>query len=94
MHTVLIIMTLGMGLGYLLRSKPNVLKMNGKATLWVIFLLLFFMGIGVGSNPKIMENLDTIGLRGLQLALVAVFGSVILSWLVYKLFFKNAEHER
>jgi uncharacterized membrane protein YbjE (DUF340 family) len=83
-----------MGLGYLLRSKKRVLKINGKASLWVIFLLLFFMGISVGSNPKIMENLDTIGLRGFQLALVAVFGSVLLSWVVYKLFFKSAEHER
>lgn len=91
MHTVLIIMTLGMGVGYLLRSRKQILKINGKATLWVIFLLLFFMGISVGSNPTIMQNLDTIGLRGLQLALVAVFGSVALSWVVYKVFFKSVE---
>ncbi|PKP09428.1 MAG: DUF340 domain-containing protein [Bacteroidetes bacterium HGW-Bacteroidetes-4] len=94
MHTVLIIMAVGIGVGYLMRSRKTWLQYTNKATLWIIFLLLFFMGIGVGNNPQIMENLDTIGFRGLQLALVAILGSVVLSWVVYRLFFKSADDER
>lgn len=94
MHTVLIIMAVGIGVGYLLRSRKKWLWYTNKATLWIIFLLLFFMGISVGNNPQIMENLDTIGLRGLQLALVAILGSVALSWVVYRFFFKSANDER
>ncbi len=94
MYTVLIIMTIGICFGYLFRSRKKIIQFSNKATLWVIFILLFFMGIGVGSNKIIMDNLDTIGLRGLQLALAAVFGSVFLSWIVYTLFFKKANHER
>ena len=40
-------------------------------------------GIAVGTNGEIMNNLDTIGLKGLILALGGVSGSVILAWVVY-----------
>ena len=94
MLTVLLIMAGGFLAGYLLRNKKQLIKWNNKATLWVIFLLLFFMGVSVGSNAEIMNNLDTIGLRGLELSLVAVLGSVLLSWPVYVFFFKKSNHER
>lgn len=82
-------MTAGIALGLISRNKHKLVSLNNKSTLWVIFLLLFFMGISVGKNNDIMNNLDTIGLRGLQLAFVAVLGSVVLSWFVYKAFFNN-----
>jgi len=75
--------------GYLLRSRTKLIKTVNETTLWIIFILLFFMGISVGSNNDIMQNLDTIGMRGLQIALVTVLGSVLLSWLVYLLVFKT-----
>ncbi len=93
MITVLIVMTIGIGVGYLLRSNKKLLKWNSKVTLWVIFLLLFFMGLQVGNNQVIMQHIDTIGLRGLELATVTILGSVILSWVVYQLFFKQVNHE-
>lgn len=89
MLTVILIMTAGMVLGYLFRNKKKLIKISNKSTLWVIFVLLFFMGISVGGNADIMQNLDTIGIRGLQLSIAAVLGSVILSWVVYTLFFKH-----
>lgn len=90
---VLSVMTLGIITGIFLRSKKIWIKRLNKSVLWIIFVLLFFMGISVGGNPQIMENLDTIGLRGLQLAIVAVLGSSLLSWLVYHFFFKSSQHE-
>jgi uncharacterized membrane protein YbjE (DUF340 family) len=82
-------MALGMVLGYFLRSRKKLLKILTQSTLWIIFILLFFMGISVGGNSEVMKNLDTIGIRGLQLALVAIFGSVLLSWVVYRFVFKS-----
>jgi uncharacterized membrane protein YbjE (DUF340 family) len=90
---VLSVMTLGIITGVLLRSKKAFLKKLNKTVLWIIFALLFFMGVSVGGNPQIMKNLDTIGLRGFQLAIVAVLGSSMLSWLVYHFFFKSSQHE-
>lgn len=89
MIKVLIIMAAGIALGLISRDKRKLVNINNKSTIWVIFLLLFFMGVSVGKNNDIMNNLDTIGLRGLQLAFVAVLGSVLLSWFVYKAFFAN-----
>ncbi len=104
MVEVLVIMTLGIALGALLRTRKQLIKTVNKTTIWIIFILLFFMGVTVGGNAEIMNNLDTIGLRGLQLSFVAILGSVILSWVVYKLFFngndssvntiKEGKHER
>jgi uncharacterized membrane protein YbjE (DUF340 family) len=89
MIKVLIIMAAGIAFGALARNKKKLIKANNKSIIWIIFLLLFFMGVSVGKNGDIMNNLDTIGLRGLQLAFVAVLGSVLLSWIIYKAFFKN-----
>jgi len=88
-------MAAGMVLGYFLRTHKRLLYLSNKSTLWIIFILLFFMGISVGSNAEVMDNLDTIGLRGLQLALVTIFGSVLLSWVLYRFVFKakNETHE-
>ncbi len=90
---VLSVMTLGIVLGLAFRSKTKLIQLFNKSTIWIIFILLFFMGISIGKNPTIMENLDTIGLRGLELALVSVIGSSLLSWLVYHLFFKKEQNE-
>lgn len=89
MLTIILIMLAGIITGYLLRNKNKLLKTVNKSTLYIIFMLLFFMGISVGSNNTIMRNLDTIGFRGLQLALFTILGSVLLSWLVYIVVFKT-----
>ncbi|MCK9205591.1 MAG: lysine exporter LysO family protein [Salinivirgaceae bacterium] len=89
MIEVLSLMTLGILLGYVIRQKKKITKRINHSTFWVVLLLLFFMGVSVGSNPKIMQNLQTIGLRGLELALSATFGSILLVWLVFSVLFKS-----
>lgn len=87
-------MLAGMALGYVFRSKTKLISSINKSTIWIIFLLLFFLGVTVGKNPEIMNNLSTIGLRGFQIAVVALLGSLVLAWGVYHWFFKNGTHER
>lgn len=96
MLKVILIMLFGMAVGYLIRSRKKLLKFSNTSILWVIILLLFVMGVSIGSNKEIMNSLDTIGIRGLQLAVVAVLGSSMLSWVVYKFILKpkNEHHER
>lgn len=89
MLTVILIMTAGIIFGYMIQSKKKLVAGLNKSVLWIIFILLFFMGVSVGGNAEVMNNLDTIGLRGLQLALVTILGSVILAWIVYKFVFKR-----
>ena len=89
MIKVLLIMSFGMAVGYLIRSRKKLLKISNTLILWVIILLLFFMGVSIGSNGAVMNNLDTIGIRGLQLAIVTVLGSAMLAWVVYNFIFKS-----
>ncbi|MCY1635188.1 LysO family transporter [Marinifilum sp. D737] len=89
MITVLVLMTLGIGLGFFVGKFPKVIKGVDKMTTWSIYLLLFLLGIGVGLNEKIINNLHTIGLQALILTIGAILGSLIFAYITYKLFFKS-----
>lgn len=91
MFTVILIMIVGMGIGYLLRTRENTLKHIDSIITWSIYLLLFLLGIAVGTNETILANIDSILYQVILLTLGAVLGSVLLAFLVYKLYFKGHE---
>lgn len=91
MITVLALMTAGIFIGWLLHHKKLFLKMVSQTTNWAIFLLLFLLGLSVGTNEKILTNFDKIGLQSIVITLFAVAGSILVSWLTYILFFKHNE---
>lgn len=88
MFTVFTIMVIGIIAGYFLRRIPDI-KIIGKLITGFIFLLLFFLGIAVGHNEKIVNNLTTIGLQALIITMGAIAGSVGVAWFVYKKFFEK-----
>lgn len=91
MITVLLIMTAGIVIGWFLHKKEKFLKVINELTNWAIFLLLFLLGLSVGTNDKILQNFDQIGFQAIAITLFAVMGSVLVSWLTYILFFKKDE---
>lgn len=91
MFTVFFIMLLGVGIGIGLRSYP-ILKHTGFLVRLVIFALLFLLGREVGQNPKIVDNLDTLGLQAILITFAGVAGSILCSWFIYRFFF--SKHER
>lgn len=88
MLTVFIIMLVGIASGYFLRNISQ-LKMVGKLISVFIFLLLFFLGVGVGKNEEIVNNFPVIGLQAGVITAGALAGSIFLSWYVYRKFFKK-----
>lgn len=91
MITVLILMTVGIIIGWFLHKKEKILKISSSLTTWAIYVLLFLLGLSVGSNDKILKNFDQIGLQAILITIFAVIGSILVSWLTYILFFKNNE---
>jgi uncharacterized membrane protein YbjE (DUF340 family) len=89
MVTVLAIMVIGIGLGIISRKAPMVIKTNEKLVSFAIYLLLFFLGISVGTNKQVISNLYTLGFQSLLITTAAVTGSVIVCWIIYKLLFKS-----
>ncbi len=93
MLKVLGIMFAGILLGFLFRKQPFLQNLD-KPVRYVIFILLFLMGLAVGSDPAITENLPRVGGHALVLALAGTLGSVLAAALVYKLFFNKHENGR
>lgn len=98
MIIVLLLMLAGMLTGFALRQRSIVLKINEKLTSVAIYILLFLLGISVGLNKTIIQQLDKIGIQALIITLGAISGSVLTLWILYRTFLKdlkpsNEQHE-
>ena len=87
MFTIIGLMLTGILLGYLLR-KRDLKKIHQIITL-LIWLLLFILGIEVGSNEQIIKGLHTIGLEAVILTLGGPLGSVIAAWALWRALYKR-----
>ena len=78
MLIIVAIMLCGIGLGYLLRGR-NTAAISKIITV-LIWVLLFLLGIEVGTNPKIIGGLRNLGVEALVLTIGGSVGSVLASW--------------
>ena len=90
MFVVISIMFGGIALGYLLRHVELLQKLSRPIS-YTILLLLFLLGISVGSNEEIVNNLVPLGGQALLFAVAGTLGSVLAAWAVYHYFFKERE---
>ena len=91
MFIVISIMVIGIVVGYVCRN-VLALKNISKTISGTIFLLLFFLGLSIGANDKLVESLPKLGWQAGALALAASLGSAVAAWLVYKFFFKGKDN--
>ena len=78
MLKIVAIMFGGMAVGFLLRRRK--LSWITAVITVLIWLLLFFLGVDVGENEKIIYGLKDLGLEALFLAFAGIAGSVLLAW--------------
>ena len=76
-------MCLGIIVGYLLKQWSKIGYIS-KSIMFTILTLLFFLGVETGSNKDVINNLNTLGLQALIIAIAASFGSAIAAYFVYK----------
>lgn len=55
---------------------------------WITLALLFFMGLEIGSNKELFDQLPEIGTTGFLIAIFAIGGSVLFTW-SFELFLKR-----
>ena len=87
MFIVIGIMFAGIGIGYLLRSYK--MGQIGKCITFLIWLLLFLLGIEVGNNQALIKALPTLGVEALIITVFAVLASSLASWGLLKLINKG-----
>lgn len=89
MWEILIIFCLGLVLGLVIKKRVKIQKTVGHLTEWTVYFLLFFLGIAVGLNKTIMENMGAIGFYGILISIIGIFFSITIAALVYTRFFKS-----
>ena len=92
--TVVSIMAGGMLLGFLLRAKQRIVSGNEKLITYAIYLLLFMMGVSIGSNEQIMNSLSTLGIVALIVSMGAIIGSILTGFWCLNCFLKTIKVER
>ena len=61
-----------------------VARWQGRIVTWLIWLLLFLLGIEVGSNEMIVRSLPTLGVEALLLSSAATLGCCVLAWALWR----------
>lgn len=61
-----------------------VAQWQGRIVTWLIWLLLFLLGIEVGSNEMIVRSLPTLGIEALLLSSAATLGCCVLAWALWR----------
>lgn len=87
MTKILIIMSFGILTGFLLRHRQKLIFIVEKTTGFSIYILLFLLGISVGSNNTVVSNFEKIGFNAIIISLSSTTGSILLASLLYRLFF-------
>ncbi|WP_299229586.1 LysO family transporter [uncultured Bacteroides sp.] len=87
MFTVILIMFAGIILGVFTR-KYQLRPINKLITI-LIWLLLFILGIEVGSNREIINGLATLGLEAIVITICAVLGSCVCAWALWYILYKR-----
>lgn len=86
------LMASGILFGYLFRKQNR--SWITKLITILIWLLLFLLGVDVGSNEMIMSGLHTLGLEALIITLAAVLGSIIGARILWSWINKEYKEER
>lgn len=82
MLALILLFILGTGAGVLLRKHEPLAPIVEKLTQLVVCALMVVLGVSVGANPQVMQNLGSLGLQALALTVGAVAGSIlVVRWL-------------
>lgn len=90
MFRIIIVLLVGIVLGFALRRVPHIHKVETSAH-YTICALLFVFGLGLGSNDSLMRNIGFYGLEAVVVALLGMAGSFGAARLFNHLMQKNSE---
>ena len=91
MLIVVMIMLCGIAVGYLMRNRDT--RYVSHVITALIWLLLFLLGIEVGSNPRIVMGMQTLGIGSLLLTIGGAVGTTLCAWLLWIYVSRKEAHQ-
>lgn len=91
MFIVICIMLAGVAVGFLMR--PRKLRFTGNIITVVIWILLFLLGVEVGTDERIVKGIHTLGFEAIVITVGAVAGSCLAAWALWKVVNRKKEGE-
>lgn len=93
MLSLIIVLVIGVLIGYLTQNRKETGKFI-QLIPFIIYLLLFLLGIGIGHNKEIMENLPAVGRDALLITLGGVGGSLLAGKWLYAVIIKKGKERK
>ena len=84
-------MLLGITVGFILRNNIKSTLIN-HLIFGVVLLLLFLMGLSIGTDNKLISVLPSLGLQAIIISFFSTFGSIIAGWIIWIKLFKKLEN--
>ncbi|WP_300729323.1 LysO family transporter [uncultured Bacteroides sp.] len=84
----LCIIFVGIFIGTLCR-RFSVMKKLDRSISYTIWIMLFVFGISIGANRQLVDNLQSIGMQALVMAVCGIIGSVLAAGLAYRILLKK-----
>ncbi|MCX6228487.1 MAG: LysO family transporter [Bacteroidia bacterium] len=88
MSLIIAFLAVGIAIGFSIQKFDSLSKINASLLNLTIYSMLLLLGIGAGSNEKVIRNLDHIGSQAIIITIGAIAGSIAMCWLLSKLIFK------
>ena len=73
---------LGVPTGCLCRRQEKIVRVTDQSMTWLVWVLLFLLGMTVGYDTELMTRLDSLGVRATLICLCAMAGGQLGAWLL------------
>lgn len=90
MQEIMIAIVLGIALGCTGLLNYNAKKWLNHLSTASLFVMLLCLGAKIGCDAELLGKLDQLGGKSLVMAVFIIGGSVMMLWLILKLFAKTA----
>lgn len=78
----IVCISLGAPVGFLIRNQPLLIKIVDYSLIMSVRILLFLLGLSLGSNSTIIQQLDKLGIQAIIITFFCISGSLIAAKLL------------
>lgn len=89
MWRILVALFLGALVGTFVPFNDLWKKRIGTLQFYGVLLLLFFMGVAIGINPDVINNLQRIGVLSIAFAIATTFFSVMITYFLTRAYLRK-----